>query len=82
MKLFGTEGVRVDAGVKLDAFCALKLGIAAGIYYREHSKTNRILVGKDTRRSGYMLENALVSGLTATGYEVIQIGPMPTPAIA
>lgn len=68
--------------MKLDAFCALKLGIAVGIYYREHAKTNRILVGKDTRRSGYMLENALVSGLTAVGYEVIQIGPMPTPAIA
>ena len=82
MKLFGTDGVRGEAGVKLNAFCALKLGIAAGIYYREHSKTNRILVGKDTRRSGYMLENALVSGLTAVGYEVIQIGPMPTPAIA
>ncbi|WP_297813352.1 phosphoglucosamine mutase [uncultured Helicobacter sp.] len=82
MNLFGTDGVRGEAGVKLDAFCALKLGIAAGIYYREHSKTNRILVGKDTRRSGYMLENALVSGLTAVGYEVIQIGPMPTPAIA
>lgn len=82
MRLFGTDGVRGEAGVKLDAFCALKLGIAAGIYYREHSKTNRILVGKDTRRSGYMLENALVSGLTAVGYEVIQIGPMPTPAIA
>ncbi|TLD83480.1 phosphoglucosamine mutase [Helicobacter sp. MIT 11-5569] len=82
MKLFGTDGVRGEAGVKLDAFCALKLGIAAGIYYREHTKTNRILVGKDTRRSGYMLENALVSGLTAAGYEVIQIGPMPTPAIA
>ena len=82
MKLFGTDGVRGEAGVKLDAFCALKLGIAAGIYYREHSKTNRILVGKDTRRSGYMLENAIVSGLTAVGYEVIQIGPMPTPAIA
>lgn len=82
MKLFGTDGVRGEAGVKLNAFCALKLGIAAGIYYREHSKTNKILVGKDTRRSGYMLENALVSGLTAVGYEVIQIGPMPTPAIA
>ena len=80
--LFRSDGVRGEAGVKLDAFCALKLGIAAGIYYREHSKTNRILVGKDTRRSGYMLENALVSGLTAVGYEVIQIGPMPTPAIA
>lgn len=80
MKLFGTDGVRGEAGVKLNAFCALKLGIAAGIYYREHSKTNRILVGKDTRRSGYMLENALVSGLTAVGYEVIQIGPIPATA--
>ncbi|MCG3719098.1 phosphoglucosamine mutase, partial [Aliarcobacter butzleri] len=47
-----------------------------------HSTTNKILVGKDTRRSGYMIENALVSGLTAVGYDVIQIGPMPTPAIA
>lgn len=82
MKLFGTDGVRGEAGVRLDAFCALKLGIAAGIYYRENAKTNKILVGKDTRRSGYMLENALVSGLTAVGYAVIQIGPMPTPAIA
>ncbi|MDY3114125.1 MAG: phosphoglucosamine mutase [Helicobacter sp.] len=82
MKLFGTDGVRGEAGAKLDVFCALKLGIAAGIYYRKHAKTSRILVGKDTRRSGYMLENALVSGLTAVGYDVIQIGPMPTPAIA
>ena len=82
MDLFGTDGVRGVAGAKLNVFCALKLGIAAGIYYRKHSKTNKILVGKDTRRSGYMLENALVSGLTSVGYEVIQIGPMPTPAIA
>ena len=81
-KLFGTDGVRGKAGMKLNAFCALKLGISAGTYYRKHSKTNKILVGKDTRRSGYMLENALVSGLTAVGYEVIQVGPMPTPAIA
>ncbi|MDY0194074.1 MAG: phosphoglucosamine mutase, partial [Aliarcobacter butzleri] len=50
--------------------------------FRKHSTTNKILVGKDTRRSGYMIENALVSGLTAVGYDVIQIGPMPTPAIA
>lgn len=82
MKLFGTDGVRGRAGEKLSAFLALKLGLAAGIYFRKHSKTNKILVGKDTRRSGYMIENALVSGLTAVGYDVIQIGPMPTPAIA
>ncbi|NPA28655.1 MAG: phosphoglucosamine mutase [Epsilonproteobacteria bacterium] len=82
MKLFGTDGVRGLAGRKLDAFLAMKLAMAAGIYFRKSAKTNKILVGKDTRRSGYMIENALVSGLTAVGYNVIQIGPMPTPAIA
>lgn len=82
MKLFGTDGVRGEAGTFLDAMTVLKLAKAAGIYFRKHSTTKRILVGKDTRRSGYMIENALVSGLTAVGYDVIQIGPMPTPAIA
>ena len=82
MRLFGTDGVRGMAGRDLDAFVAMKLAMAAGIYFRKFAKTNKILVGKDTRRSGYMIENALVSGLTAVGYNVIQIGPMPTPAIA
>ena len=82
MKLFGTDGVRGLAGEFLDAMTVLKLAKAAGIYFRKHSTTKRILVGKDTRRSGYMIENALVSGLTSVGYDVIQIGPMPTPAIA
>ena len=82
MKLFGTDGVRGLAGKDLDAFVAMKLAMAAGIYFRKTAKTNKILVGKDTRRSGYMIENALVSGLTSVGYNVIQIGPMPTPAIA
>ncbi|NQY20513.1 MAG: phosphoglucosamine mutase [Campylobacteraceae bacterium] len=82
MKLFGTDGVRGKAGDFLDAMTTMKLAMAAGIYFRKHSTTNKILVGKDTRRSGYMIENALVSGLTAVGYDVIQIGPMPTPAIA
>jgi phosphoglucosamine mutase len=82
MKLFGTDGVRGKAGDFLDAMTVLKLAQAAGIYFRKHSTTKKILVGKDTRRSGYMIENALVSGLTAVGYDVIQIGPMPTPAIA
>ncbi|MDY0194366.1 MAG: phosphoglucosamine mutase, partial [Aliarcobacter butzleri] len=74
MKLFGTDGVRGKAGDFLDAITVLKLAKAAGIYFRKHSTTNKILVGKDTRRSGYMIENALVSGLTAVGYDVIQIG--------
>jgi len=82
MKLFGTDGVRGLAGDFLDAFTVMKLAKAAGIYFRKHSSTKRILVGKDTRKSGYMIENALVSGLTSVGYDVIQIGPMPTPAIA
>ena len=82
MKLFGTDGVRGLAGGKITASLALELGMSAGIYFRKFSQTNKILVGKDTRRSGYMIENALVSGLTAVGFDVIQIGPMPTPAVA
>ena len=82
MKLFGTDGVRGKAGDFLDVITVIKLAQAAGIHFRKHSTTNKILVGKDTRRSGYMIENALVSGLTSVGYNVIQIGPMPTPAIA
>ena len=82
MKLFGTDGVRGMAGEKITAMLAMRLAMAAGIYFRKHSITNKILVGKDTRKSGYMIENAIVSGLTAVGYDVRQIGPMPTPAIA
>ncbi len=82
MELFGTDGVRGKAGEKLDAITAMKLAMAVGIYFRKDSVSNMIIVGKDTRRSGYMIENAIVSGLTAVGYNVIQIGPMPTPAIA
>jgi len=82
MKLFGTDGVRGRAGKKLNAMNSMRLAMAAGIYFRKNSINNKILVGKDTRRSGYMIENAIVSGLTAVGYDVRQIGPMPTPAIA
>lgn len=82
MELFGTDGVRGKAGRKVDAVSAMKLAMATGIYFKQFAKTNKILVGKDTRRSGYMIENAIVSGLTAVGFDVIQIGPMPTPAIA
>lgn len=87
-KIFGTDGVRGRAGSFLTpAFC-IELGIAAGLYFRDLAKqkhirsSNKILLGKDTRRSGYMIENALVSALTSVGYDVIQVGPMPTPAIA
>ena len=82
MKLFGTDGVRGMAGEKITAMLSMRLAMAAGIYFRKHSITNKILVGKDTRKSGYMIENAIISGLTAVGYDVRQIGPMPTPAVA
>ena len=83
MKLFGTDGVRGKAGEKLSASTSMRLAMAAGIYFRQFaSHTNTILLGKDTRRSGYMIETAIVAGLTAVGYNVRQIGPMPTPAIA
>jgi len=82
MKLFGTDGVRGKAGEGLDAAKAMRLAMAAGIFFRKYSKTNKIIIGKDTRRSGYMIETAIVAGLTAVGYNVRQIGPMPTPAIA
>ena len=82
MELFGTDGVRGKAGEKISAMNAMRLAMATGIYFKQFIKTNKILVGKDTRRSGYMVENAIVSGLTAVGFDVIQIGPMPTPAIA
>ncbi len=82
MKLFGTDGVRGEAGSFLTAGLAMRVAMGAGIYFKEQSVNNRILVGKDTRISGYMIENAIVAGLTAIGYDVVQIGPMPTPAIA
>ncbi len=82
MKLFGTDGVRGEAGSFLSVQVAMKLAMAAGIYLKKSAITNKILVGKDTRRSGYMIENALVSGLTAVGFDVVEVGPMPTPAIA
>lgn len=84
MKLFGTDGVRGKAGEFLNVTTALKLAQAAGIYFKKTStlKSNKILLGKDTRRSGYMIENALVAGFTSIGFDVIQIGPMPTPAVA
>ncbi len=82
LKLFGTDGVRGEAGSFLSAEVAMKVAMAVGIYLKKQAVTHKILVGKDTRRSGYMIENAIVSGLTAIGYDVIEVGPMPTPAIA
>ena len=82
MALFGTDGVRGRAGEKINAMAIVRLAMATGIYFKKNGITNKIVIGKDTRRSGYMVETAMVAGLTAVGYNVIQIGPLPTPATA
>jgi phosphoglucosamine mutase len=82
-KLFGTDGVRGRANsYPMTAEMALKLGAAAGRYFRrEGGSAHRVVIGKDTRLSGYMLENALTAGLTSTGMNVLLLGPVPTPAV-
>ena len=82
-KLFGTDGVRGEANTfPMTAEMALRLGAAAGRYFRrDGSPGHRVVIGKDTRLSGYMLENALTAGLTSTGMNVLLLGPVPTPAV-
>ncbi|MCB1348101.1 MAG: phosphoglucosamine mutase, partial [Maritimibacter sp.] len=83
-KFFGTDGVRGRANTHpMTAEMALKLGAAAGKFFRRHKgdSEHRVVIGKDTRRSGYMLENALTAGLTSTGMNVLLLGPVPTPAV-
>lgn len=82
-KLFGTDGVRGHANsYPMTAEMALKLGAAAGRYFRrDGGSAHRVVIGKDTRLSGYMLENALTAGLTSTGMNVLLLGPVPTPAV-
>ena len=81
--LFGTDGVRGRANsYPMTAEMALRLGAAAGRYFRrDHKNVHRVVIGKDTRLSGYMLENALTAGLTSTGMNVLLLGPVPTPAV-
>ena len=82
-KLFGTDGVRGTANTHpMTAEMALRIGAAVGQYFRrggEHA--HRVVIGKDTRLSGYMFENALTAGLTSTGMNVLLLGPVPTPAV-
>ncbi|MGB3250506.1 MAG: phosphoglucosamine mutase [Paracoccaceae bacterium] len=82
-KLFGTDGVRGRANAyPMTAEVALRLGAAAGRFFRrDGSAAHRVVIGKDTRLSGYMLENALTAGLTSTGMNVLLVGPVPTPAV-
>jgi len=81
-RLFGTDGVRGQANSwPMTADTALRLGAAAGRYFRTDKHEHRVVIGKDTRRSGYMLEYALTAGFTSTGMDVFLLGPVPTPAI-
>jgi phosphoglucosamine mutase len=82
-KLFGTDGVRGTANVApMTADMALRIGAAVGRYFRrEAGGVHRVVIGKDTRLSGYMFENALTAGLTSTGMNVLLLGPVPTPAV-
>lgn len=82
-KFFGTDGVRGKANTfPMTAEMALKIGAAAGRYFRnDGSNGHRVVIGKDTRLSGYMFENALTAGLTSTGMNVLLLGPVPTPAV-
>lgn len=82
-KYFGTDGIRgaTNAGA-MTAQMAMKVGMAAGAYFQRGDHKHRVLIGKDTRLSGYMLESALVAGFTSVGMDVIMVGPLPTPAVA
>ena len=80
---FGTDGIRgrTNAGV-MTAAIAMKVGQAAGTRFLRGGHRHRVVIGKDTRLSGYMLENAMVAGFTSVGMDVVLLGPMPTPAVA
>jgi phosphoglucosamine mutase len=81
-KFFGTDGIRGRINANLTSEIALKAGMAAGRVFSRGAHRHRVVIGKDTRLSGYMIENALVSGFTAVGMDVFQFGPLPTPAVA
>jgi phosphoglucosamine mutase len=82
-RYFGTDGIRGKANaLPMTAEIAMKVGMAAGVAFRRGDHRHRAVIGKDTRRSGYMIENALVAGFTAAGMDVFQLGPVPTPAVA
>ncbi len=82
-RLFGTDGIRGTANrAPMDPATALRLGQAAGHFFNRGSHRHRVVIGKDTRLSGYMLEPALASGFVSAGMDVVMVGPLPTPAIA
>src|SRR3990170_3159168 len=82
-KLFGTDGVRGIANVyPMTAEVAMQLGRAIAYVFKKEPRRHKIVIGKDTRLSGYMIENAMVAGICSMGVDVMQVGPLPTPGIA
>src|SRR6202171_4770370 len=80
-KYFGTDGIRGRANGVITPELALKVGQATGLVFRRAGEDrHRVVIGKDTRLSGYMIETALIAGFTSVGMDVLQLGPMPTPA--
>ncbi len=81
-RYFGTDGIRGKANEKITPELALKIGQAAGLIFQHGEGRHRVVIGKDTRLSGYMIEYALVAGFTSVGMDPLLLGPMPTPAVA
>ena len=82
-KLFGTDGIRGTTNSEpMTAETALRVGQAAGTHFLRGDHRHRVVIGKDTRLSGYMMESAMVAGFTSVGMDVVLLGPMPTPAVA
>ncbi|MEH2510579.1 phosphoglucosamine mutase [Nitrobacteraceae bacterium AZCC 1564] len=81
-KYFGTDGIRGRANSLITPELALKVGQAAGLVFQRGDHRHRVVIAKDTRLSGYMIENAMVAGFTSVGMDVLLLGPMPTPAVA
>ena len=82
-KFFGTDGIRGRTNqMPMTAEMALKIGQAAGRHFLRGDHRHRVVIGKDTRLSGYMMETALISGFTSVGMDVVMVGPVPTPAVA
>src|SRR6266850_1504935 len=81
-RYFGTDGIRGRANGVITPELALRVGQAAGLVFRRGEHRHRVLIGKDTRLSGYMIETALVAGFTSVGMDVLLTGPVPTPAVA
>ena len=82
-KFFGTDGIRGTTNSEpMTAETALRVGMAAGAHFLRGDHRHRVVIGKDTRLSGYMMESAMVAGFTSVGMDVVLLGPMPTPAVA